>query len=235
MEGAYILKVKERLDLSKTCRVVILGTQDYRATHQYQKELVQAVSKGEVPDTLVLVNHPAVFTLGRDGSRENILVPDAYLKAKGIKVYEVDRSGDVTYHGPGQLVGYPIMKLKGEKRDLHKLIGLYEEVIIRLLADYRITAGRIEGLPGVWVGDKKIAAFGIGASKWVSYHGFALNINPNLEHFDLIAPCGLRGKGVTSMAKLLDKAPFEEEVIHRLLQAFEKVFQIKTNIILYSH
>ncbi|MHB8170593.1 MAG: lipoyl(octanoyl) transferase LipB [Thermincolia bacterium] len=218
-----------------TCRVVILGTQDYWTTHQYQKELVRAVAKGEVPDTMVLVNHPAVFTLGRNGLRENILVSDQYLKSHGIKVYNVERSGDVTYHGLGQLVGYPIMRLKDDMRDLHKLMYLYEEVILHLLTHYKIKAQRLPGHPGVWVGDKIIAAFGVGANKWVSYHGFALNINPNLEHFDLIVPCGFKGKGVTSMAKHLGYAPFEEEVIHHMLQAFEQIFRMKTNIILYSN
>jgi lipoate-protein ligase B len=171
------------------------------------------------------VEHPPVFTIGRAGTGEHIIAPQEVLEREGIKVYEINRGGDVTYHGPGQLVGYPILNLGEYDKDLHETVRKYEEVIIRLLAEYCIEAGRIEGLTGVWVGDEKIAAIGIGVRKWVTFHGFALNVNPNLEHFKLIVPCGIRDKGVTSMEKILKERVNWEGLKEKLIYHFVDVFE----------
>ncbi|MDA8210778.1 MAG: lipoyl(octanoyl) transferase LipB [Clostridia bacterium] len=210
------------------CRVINLGIQDYWEVYQYQKDLVQAKANAKHGhDTLILVEHPPVFTIGKSGSRENLHIPPEHLEEKGIAVYEIDRGGDITYHGPGQLVGYPILNLERHGKDLHKLIWKYEEVIIRTLAGFGIAGLRLEQYPGVWVGEEKIAALGIGVSKWIAYHGFALNVNPNLSHFKMITPCGIHDKSVTSLELLLGHQVKMEEVTERLVQRFGEVFNME--------
>ncbi|QSQ09007.1 Octanoyltransferase [Koleobacter methoxysyntrophicus] len=206
-------------------RILDIGFRDYVSAWNLQEEYVLKRLCGSIPDVLILVEHPPVFTIGRAGTGEHIIAPQEVLEREGIKVYEINRGGDVTYHGPGQLVGYPILNLGEYDKDLHETVRKYEEVIIRLLAEYCIEAGRIEGLTGVWVGDEKIAAIGIGVRKWVTFHGFALNVNPNLEHFKLIVPCGIRDKGVTSMEKILKERVNWEGLKEKLIYHFVDVFE----------
>ena len=160
--------------MNNTINIVNIGLKDYQETYKIQKELVKKRHEGKIPDTLILVEHPPVFTIGRSGSRKNIHVSLGKLKEEGIKIYEIDRGGDITYHGPGQIVGYPIIDLRKYGRDIHLYLRTLEKVLIKLLQDFSIEAGRIKGMTGVWVNDKKIASIGIGVSKWVTYHGFCL-------------------------------------------------------------
>ncbi|MHB8158044.1 MAG: lipoyl(octanoyl) transferase LipB, partial [Desulfocucumaceae bacterium] len=198
--------------MSRKCRVMRLGLCDYQEACQLQKQLLRRRIDKEIPDTLVLLQHPPVFTIGRRGSRGNILVGPDVLGREGIAVYNADRGGDVTYHGPGQLVGYPVMDLSQHGTDVLRIIQSYEEVIIKLLGRYGLLGQRVVDYPGVWVGGEKVCAVGIGVSNWVSYHGFALNINTNLSHFGYIVPCGIKGRGVTSLGKITGKTVDEAGV-----------------------
>jgi lipoyl(octanoyl) transferase len=200
---------------------------DYKKAYQLQLELRDQRQKNEINDTLLLVEHPAVLTIGTSGSRDNLVVSSDYLSQKGIKVFESSRGGDITYHGPGQIVGYPILNLKEHNQDLHWLVRTYEEIFIQLLKDYDIDAQRIKGLTGVWVGNKKITAIGVAVRHWISYHGFAFNVNPDLDHFSYIIPCGITDKGVTSLAKKLGSKVNKEKVIEKLIEYFADVFQME--------
>jgi lipoyl(octanoyl) transferase len=200
---------------------------DYKKAYQLQLELRDQRQKNEINDTLLLVEHPAVLTIGTSGSRDNLVVSSDYLNQKGIKVFESSRGGDITYHGPGQIVGYPILNLKEHNQDLHWLVRTYEEIFIQLLKDYDIDAQRIKGLTGVWVGNKKITAIGVAVRHWISYHGFAFNVNPDLDHFSYIIPCGITDKGVTSLAKKLGSKVNKEKVIEKLIEYFADVFQME--------
>jgi lipoyl(octanoyl) transferase len=164
-----------------------------------QARLVAERQQDLIPDTLLLLEHDPVFTLGRNARRENVLVPDDALRAQGYDVFESGRGGDVTYHGPGQIVGYPILHLAPDRQDVHRYVRDLEEVMIRTCADYGVAAVRVAGLTGVWVGDEKIGAIGVRIARWVTSHGFALNVSNDLSPFSLIVPCGIRGRGVTSL------------------------------------
>ncbi|KPJ59885.1 MAG: hypothetical protein AMS15_06690 [Planctomycetes bacterium DG_23] len=193
-----------------------------------QEELVGRLKKDKsAPGYLILLQHPPVFTIGRSGGEENLLASSRRLKEEGIKVYQTRRGGNITYHGPGQLVGYPILDLGRIEKDVHKFLRRLEEVIIRALADFGIKGERENGLTGVWVNGKKIAAIGVAISRWVTYHGFALNVAPNLAHFALIHPCGISGRGVTSLENILGRKVELEEVIPPLVGAFGDVFGLK--------
>ena len=212
------------------CQVLDLGFVDYRKTWDLQKELVEKRFHQEVPDTLILVEHPPVFTIGRSGSRKNIHVSNEYLEVLGIPVLEVDRGGDITYHGPGQLVGYPILDLTGHGRDVHLLLRRLEEVLIRLLADHGVETKREAGYTGVWVGNEKIASIGIGVRRWISFHGFCLNVSPDMKYFSMITPCGIRDKRITSLTKLKDKSSEGidlQEMKERLIRHFGDVFAME--------
>ena len=174
---------------------------DYGEALALQEELVGARQRGEIEDQLLLLEHPHTITLGRNGRMENLLASDEALASAGISFYPINRGGDVTYHGPGQLVGYPILDLREWKRDVGAYVRAVEQAIIDTLADYGIAAGRIAGLTGVWVDECKIAAIGVHIGRWVTSHGFALNVNTDLSYFQYIVPCGLT-KPVTSMAQL---------------------------------
>lgn len=178
-------------------------------------------------DVLLLVEHPHVFTLGKSGDKANLLKGMAELAGIHAEFVEVDRGGDITYHGPGQIVGYPIFDLGYHFTDVHKYLRYLEEIIIRTCGDYGIEAGRIEGLTGVWVDDAKICAMGIRCSRWVTMHGFALNVNADLSYFNHIIPCGITDKKVTSLEKLLGRKVDENEVKQKLITHFEKVFDIR--------
>ena len=178
-----------------------LGRVEYGEALALQERLVEQVKTGEAPDTLLLVEHPPVITLGRNSHAENVLLSATQLAQRGVEVHEVGRGGDVTFHGPGQLVGYPIVALLGERRDLHRYMRDLEEALLRTVADFGITGQRIAGLTGVWVGDRKLAALGVRVSSgWIAWHGFALNVGRDVSGFDSIVPCGIADKGVTSIA-----------------------------------
>jgi len=210
------------------CEVSLLGRIDYSEAWDFQLELVRQRARQRIPDQLLLLEHPHVFTLGRRGRTANVLSTDEQIGAAGAQLIHSDRGGDVTYHGPGQLVGYPIIYLDDSERDVPRYVRRIEEVIIRALADFRIAAGREPEFPGVWVGEEKICAVGVKISEWVTMHGFALNITTDMSYFGHIVPCGIAGKGVTSMARLLSPPPTMDEVIERLLPRFEEVFGRKT-------
>ncbi|NLG86090.1 MAG: lipoyl(octanoyl) transferase LipB [Firmicutes bacterium] len=208
-------------------KVLWLGRQKYAAVWHAQKELMTKVRSGEEPDTLILVEHDPVITLGRSAKREHILVSAKSLAREGIELFEVERGGDVTYHGPGQLVGYPILDLKRHGRDLHLLLRNYEEVLLRTLVDFGIQGRRFPGYTGVWVADEKIAAIGVAVEHWITYHGFAFNVAPNLHHFQLIVPCGIADYGVTSLEQILGQAPDLATVRERVIEHFAQVFGVK--------
>ncbi len=203
-----------------------LGIVDYREAHQLQKRLLQEHIEGRGSDTLLLLQHNPVITIGRSGSRSNILLSESALAAAGIEVCEIERGGDVTYHGPGQLTGYPIINLQHFRKDVHWYLRQLEEVIIRVLTEYGITGERIEGYTGVWVGNEKIAAIGISVRRWITYHGFAFNINPDMSHFQMITPCGITDKGVTSLERLLGYRVDIDEVADRTASAFARVLSV---------
>lgn len=186
--------------------------QPYRPAWDLQRRLWTQRHAGRIPDCLLLLEHDPVVTLGKNARRENILLDTAALAARGVEVVEVDRGGDVTYHGPGQLVGYWIFDLRSLYQDVHRYLREIEEVLIRVLARHGVTAGRSPGATGVWVGDEKVGAMGLHLSHWVSTHGFALNLDADLTPFSWIVPCGLRGRGVTSIERLLGRGVDRAEV-----------------------
>lgn len=210
----------------RECRVTYLGLCEYQEAYRLQKKILHRRIGGEISDTLLLLQHHQVITVGRRGIWENILTGREVLDREGIRVHHVDRGGDVTYHGPGQIVGYPILDLNLHGRDVHRVVSLYEEVIIRLLARYELKGSRLPGYPGIWVDGEKVCAIGIGISHWVTFHGFALNVNTNLDHFSYITPCGITGRGVTSMSRLLGRTVDEDGVVEEIIRAFGRVFHL---------
>jgi lipoate-protein ligase B len=205
-------------------RAARLGRMPYADAWEFQRGCFRARAGGAVEDLLLLTEHPHVYTLGTSGEMDHLLAGPDELRTRGAEVYETDRGGDITYHGPGQLVGYPILDLHGYYLDLHRYLRDLEEVIIRTLADYGIAAGREPEFTGVWTGGNKIAALGVKASRWVTMHGFALNVITDLGYFDRIIPCGIFHKGVTSMEQLLGRALPLDEVADRLTGHFGDVF-----------
>jgi len=206
------------------CRVAQLGRVDYAAGLRLQLERVTQRKAGAVPDTLLLLEHPHVYTLGRNAKREHLLASDAQLAELGVQLFETNRGGDITYHGPGQLVGYPIFDLTQHRRDIAWFMRSLEEVFLGVAADCGITAGRLAGAPGVWVGNDKLVAMGVHVARWVTSHGFAFNVNTDLRFFEWIVPCGLRDKGVTSLEKLLGGPVDMQQVIDRVVEHFGRVF-----------
>lgn len=202
-----------------------LGKADYRSVWQLQKNLQNLRIEGQVSDSFILVEHPSTITAGKDSRREHILVDEEWLAAHGLQVFQIERGGDVTYHGPGQLVGYPILDLKDYDKDVHLLVYKIEEMLIRTLFTFGIKAVRRVGFPGVWVGEKKIASIGLGVNHWVTIHGFALNVNPDLSQFKTIVPCGLSGVQMTSLAEELNDSISSSEVKNRVLEEMCALFQ----------
>jgi lipoyl(octanoyl) transferase len=206
-----------------------LGVIGYQDALELQHHLVEDRKAGRIVDQLLLLEHPPVITLGvrTRNDRSHVLETPESLAARGVALFETGRGGDVTYHGPGQLVGYPILDLKPDRCDVHRYVRDLEEVLIRTVATFDIEAGRVAGLTGIWVGSEKLAAIGVRISRWVTSHGFALNVNTNLDHFRLIVPCGIADKGVTSMERLLGrKVPMvevQDEVARRFALAFDRV------------
>lgn len=202
-----------------------LGLVPYGVGLRLQNELVRLRRAGQVEDQLLLLEHPHVITLGTSAQPEHVLLDGAERRLLGLELFETGRGGDVTYHGPGQLVGYPILSLEPPRRDLHRYVRDLEAVLIRTLAELGVQAGRVAGLTGVWVGDAKIAAIGVRVSSgWITSHGFALNVANNLAFFDAIIPCGIRDRGVTSLAQILTRPPGLEEVRDRVAVQLARVF-----------
>lgn len=206
-----------------------LGTIPYAEGLELQKRLVEQRKAGEIPDQLLLLEHPPVITLGvkAKSGTANVLATPEMLSAQGVGLFETGRGGDVTYHGPGQLVGYPIISLKPHRCDVHRYVRDLEEVLIRTAGTFGVTAGRSEGLTGIWVGSEKLAAIGVRIARWVTSHGFAFNVTTNLSHFDLIVPCGITDKGVTSLARLLGRPVPMAEVEVAVIHAFREVFDYR--------
>jgi lipoyl(octanoyl) transferase len=206
-----------------------LGVIGYQDALDLQHRLVEDRKAGRIGDHLLLLEHPPVITLGvrTRHDRSHVLHTPESLAAQGVDLFEAGRGGDVTYHGPGQLVGYPILDLKPDRCDVHRYVRDLEEVLIRSVAAFGIDAGRVAGLTGIWVGTEKLAAIGVRISRWVTSHGFALNVNTNLDHFSLIVPCGIADKGVTSMERLLGhQVPMvevEDEVARQVAVVFDRV------------
>jgi len=209
------------------CKVLDLGLREYAEVYDLQKRMVELRVKGEIEDTLILVEHPPVITIGRRGSRRNILISESRLREMGIKVFEVERGGDVTLHCPGQVVGYPILDLTRHGRDLYKYLRNLETVIIRLLKEYNIQAVSNRGHRGVWVGKANIVSLGIACRRWITWHGFSLNVNPDLTYFSLINPCGIANGEVTSMAKIFGETISYNGINPRLIHHFGEVFNLQ--------
>ncbi|MFH1213338.1 MAG: lipoyl(octanoyl) transferase LipB [Candidatus Neomarinimicrobiota bacterium] len=203
--------------------VIDLGLCPYGKTWEIQKQLHADRLAGKIPDTLILVEHPHVYTLGKNADARHLIASEEYLKSRGIEIFNVDRGGDITYHGPGQLVGYPIFNLKDHKESIAWYVNSVEEVLIRMLAGFDIRAVRIKGLTGIWINDKKIAAIGMRVARWVTMHGFALNVSTDLSLYSGIIPCGIATKGVTRMCDL-NPAVSIEEVKAAIIKEFVKQF-----------
>ncbi len=215
--------------MNSVCRVYELGLVEYGEAYHLQRRLLEERAQGGIGDTLLLLEHPPVITLGTSGKLENILVSQQELSRRGISIFFTDRGGDVTYHGPGQLVGYPIIDLRGS-RDIRRYLYSLEEVLIRTLSHFYIKAGRDEAHPGVWVEGKEIASIGLKVKNWVTMHGFALNVDVDLEPFSLINPCGFADRGVTSISAFTSREVTVAEVAQMLLSTFAEVFGFKLNL-----
>ena len=227
--------------MNKKVQLQDLGLKDYKATWEYQEELFKGIVdlkirnrreelNLETPNYFLFVEHPHVYTLGKSGDLDHLLLSEKQLEAKGATFYKINRGGDITYHGPGQIVGYPILDLDNFFTDIHKYLRFLEESIILTLAEYGLTCGRSEGETGVWLGvgtpfARKICALGVRASRWVTMHGFALNVNADLGYFDNIIPCGIRGKAVTSLNVELGVVSVDmEEVKQKIQKHFVRLF-----------
>ena len=221
-----IMVCEMRVEATRELVCIDLGRCGYADALRVQERYVEALKvAAEDRAHLILVEHdPPVITLGRGADAGNIVASRERIAAEGIEVHETSRGGEVTYHGPGQLVGYPILRVDLHGRDLHRYLRDIEEVLIRTLGRFGIVGKRTGGLTGVWVDDEKVAAIGVAVTRWVSYHGFALNVRPNLEHFELIVPCGIPGKHVTSLSRLLGRQVAVEEVKPPLRECFAEVF-----------
>ncbi|MET0215474.1 MAG: lipoyl(octanoyl) transferase LipB [Vicinamibacterales bacterium] len=222
-----------------------LGTLPYAEALALQAELVEERRAGRIPDTLLLLEHPHVLTIGvRRGGRSNILATADRLDALGVEVHEAGRGGDVTYHGPGQVVGYPILDLRPDRQDVHRYVRDLEEVMIRLCSRFGVSADRLPGLTGAWVlhperGPEKVAAIGVRISRWITSHGFALNVNVDLDFFDLIVPCGIADRGVTSLHRLvgrpLNLADVEVELIGQFAAVFDRAAPVTGPALTTTH
>jgi len=206
--------------------VVDLGRTEYKQCWDLQRSVVERRREGSIGDTLLLTEHASVFTIGTSGNDGHLLASDAELEARGIPVYHNDRGGDITYHGPGQLVGYPILDLHNFTLDLHRYLRDCEEAVIRTIGRYGLRGGRIPEYTGVWVEGEKICAIGIKSSRWITMHGFALNVNTDLSLYQRIIPCGIFERGVTSMREQLGRDIDMREVSARLVEEFCGVFGV---------
>ncbi|MDF1616900.1 lipoyl(octanoyl) transferase LipB [Petrocella sp. FN5] len=211
-------------------QIVHLGLMDYKKVYDLQKMALGLRQKNLISDTLLLVEHDSVITSGIRGARDHILVTNHFLKDMHVPVYEIRRGGDVTYHGPGQIVGYPIIDLKNHGKNIRSFVRSIEEIFIRLLNDhYNIVANRDSLHPGVWVEDNKITAVGFEIKRWVSMHGFAFNVNTKMYEFDWIIPCGIKEKGVTSLQQIIGRAEDENQIREWIIHYFSEIFKVKTH------
>jgi lipoyl(octanoyl) transferase len=212
----------------ESCWIVDLGLLPYGPACDWQRALVAARKAGVVPDVLLLSEHPHVITLGRNGQRQNLRASKHVLAQRNVEFHLTDRGGDITYHGPGQIVGYPIVDLTAHRRDVRWYVGQLEEAMMRATADFGVATKRVEGQHGVWVetpaGEEKLAALGVHLSRWVTSHGFAYNVSTDLGFFDLIVPCGIVDKRPTSLERILGRAVSSSEVRSRLIERFGEVF-----------
>jgi lipoyl(octanoyl) transferase len=207
------------------CETRYFGLTPYAEAHALQHALVERRKRDEIPDQLLLLEHPHVITLGRAANRANVLADEATRERHGVELFETGRGGDVTYHGPGQLVGYPIVKLLPGRQDIRRYVRDLQEVIVRAARDFGVESEPRGGdFVGVWVGDEKLAAIGIRISRWVTMHGFAFNVSTNLDYFNLIVPCGIQGHGVTSLEKLLGHPVEMRAVVASVMRHFGEVF-----------
>jgi lipoate-protein ligase B len=208
------------------CVVSELGRVGYIASLELQEELVEARIRGMIPDSLLLLEHPPVYTTGRLGYNDNLLVSEGELREKGISLCRVNRGGNITFHGPGQLVGYPILNLKDHSQDVFRYLRQLERLLIDTLKEWGIRAYQVPGKTGVWTEGKKIASIGVGIKRWVSFHGFALNINTDLDYFRWINPCGLDGREITSMSQLKPQEMSIWQISQTLIQVFSRLFAL---------
>jgi lipoyl(octanoyl) transferase len=224
----------------KTCWVVNVGLVPYDWASNFQLNLVQARKAGAIPDVLVLCEHPHVITLGRNGHPEHLRASSHLLAQLNVEFHLSDRGGDITYHGPGQIVGYPILYLAEHKRDVRWYVGQLEEVMIRATADFGLDAKRVEGQHGVWLDsqggfpDEKLGALGVHLSRWVTSHGFAYNVSTDLRYFDLIVPCGIAGKRATSLERALSREVSPQEAERYLIAHFGEIFERQTDSVSLS-
>ncbi len=209
---------------AQACQAYYLGVIEYGEALRLQERLVEARIAGDIPDTILFLQHPPVITMGTSARGENIIAPKESLKNEGIAIVYTDRGGDITVHEPGQLVCYPVFDLKTQERDLHLYVRNLEEAVIRTLSEFSIAAHRESSYPGVWVGEEKICAVGIRVSQWVTKHGFALNVNNDLRYFSYVYPCGIADKRVTSMSRLLGHKLNMENVMLRIIENCSQVF-----------
>ena len=213
------------------CLIVDLGLIGYAEAWELQKRLVAARKANTIENVLLLCEHPHVITFGRNAKRENLLVSERVLRQKGVELHATDRGGDITYHGPGQIVGYPILNLGAIRRDVVWYVRMLEEAMIRATAEFGITAGREPGKTGVWVSSgkeaEKLAAIGVHISRWVTSHGFAYNVATDLRYFDLIVPCGIAGRKATSLEKLLARGVDQKEVAARIARHLGELFGLE--------
>ena len=215
----------------RTCHTIELGLMGYAEAWEVQKRVVAARKAGAISDVLLFCEHPHVITLGRNGKREHLLASEDVLRQKGVEFHETDRGGDITYHGPGQIVGYPILDLDALRRDVHWYVRMLEECMIRATGEFGIVARREEGKTGIWVqageAEEKLAAIGVHISRWVTSHGFAYNLATDLRYFDLIVPCGIAQRKATSLEKLLGRGVKRSEVKSLLANHFGEVFGLE--------
>lgn len=216
----------------RSCEARWLGRVTYSDGLRLQEQAVERVRAGDCSEQLLLLEHPHVFTLGRGADPVNILASREQLQSHSIEVHETGRGGDVTYHGPGQMVGYPIINLKPDRCDVHRYVRDVEEVLIKTIADFGVAGERISGLTGVWVGNEKIAAIGVRIARWVTSHGFALNVSTDLSYFQMIVPCGITDKGVTSLSQILGRPVQMQEVARSAARHFGEVFE--RNVVMFD-
>lgn len=208
------------------CTFYELGLIEYKEAYDLQKRIWAEKAAGKEDDALLLLEHTPTLTLGKSGKLENLLVEKDELTRKKVSLYFTDRGGDITYHGPGQLVSYPIVDLRKRGKDIHRYVNDLQEAIVGTLADFSIVGEKDQKHVGVWVGKDKICAIGVAVHKWITMHGLALNVDPDLNLFSMITPCGIVGRGVTSMARLRKSAPSMEEVMNRFVAHFSRVFSL---------
>ena len=204
-------------------KVIDLGVTDFLEAYEFQINLVKEVASGDSEDTLLLAEHKPVITIGRRSSKENILRTKEFLSSQGIDIVDVDRGGDVTYHGPGQIIAYPVFRLQSEGRDIHNFLHFLEEVGTYFLMQYGLRVQERPGLRGLWIEDRKIGSIGIGVRKWVTYHGLAINIDLDLTSFSFIRPCGLKDAKVTSLKKEIHRGVDISDAKDKLAQAFKEI------------